>query len=339
MPQTAPALAPCRPYEPAPSPTPQDSSPNSTPTQHPREHRTCPRAPCRQVLSPARKAPQNRTCTSTPKRTPPGSQPSILQNISPSSLEVRTRMVFSYLGNKRPRGQQHIKQQSKTALAPPPQTASPAPAGNLGKTAPTTSPAPQQHPTLPQNSTCIRTPNCMPSISQKCACAITSASIKQHPRAACPLAPTVHQRLKQAPNSTPPPPAPPQPTISQNSTSTSTHMSLAPGRQSRKAAPPIAPPRAVNLAKQPTYMPPSTRPSISQSGTSTSALNWVPPSTRNLAKRHLHQRACPRAPGRQARKPPPALGRQCRKAAPPPAPQAPGSQSRKTAPPPAPHAP
>ena len=180
---------PCRPYAPAPSPTPQDSSPNSSTrasTGHVPEHR----APCRHVLSPARTAPQNCTCAGTPKCMPPSSQPSILPNNSPSSLEVGTLMVFSYLGNKRQRGQQHLKQQPKTAVAPPPQTASPlAPAGNLQA-------APQ---TVPQSSTCIST----------CAC-------KQHPRRAvlalapqaeCPIAPAVHQRFKQHRHQTAPQPA------------------------------------------------------------------------------------------------------------------------------------
>ena len=160
----------------------------AAPTAPPRQHWTCPRAPWRHVLSPARTAPQNCTCASTPKCMPPSSQPSILQNNSPSSLEVKTPMVFRYLGNKRPRGQQHLKQQPKTAVARPPQTACPlAPAGNLGKLRPQQQAAPQ---TVPRNSTCIST------------CAAPA------PQTECPIAPAVHQHFKQHRHQTAPQPAP-----------------------------------------------------------------------------------------------------------------------------------
>ena len=156
---------------------------------------------------------------------------------------------------------------------------------------------------------------------------------------------------------------PPSTRQARKTASTSTPNCMpAPGRQSRKAAPPpaaqaecpLAPGRQARKTAStstPNCKPSSTRPPISQSGTSTSAPNYMPPSTQaqttcrpapgrhqhpklhaaNLAKRHLHQQPKLDAPWhRQARKTAststpncmPAPGRQSRKAAPPPAAQA-----------------
>ena len=120
---------------------------------------------------------------------PPSSQPSIWQNSSPSSLDFRTPMVFSYLGNDRPCGQRHDPKQH---LHHHPKLHAPwHPAGNLGKN------RPQQ--TAPQNRSCISTLNCMrPSVWQKSACTIASTSNSTCTSTTnCPLAPAVHQRLKQ----------------------------------------------------------------------------------------------------------------------------------------------
>ena len=96
------------------------------------------RAPCRHVLSPARTAPQNCTCASTPKCMPPSSQPSILQNNPTSSLEVRTPATQHSSCTTTPNcvklAKQHQhpdlhlapgRQSRKTAPPPTPETACP----------------------------------------------------------------------------------------------------------------------------------------------------------------------------------------------------------------------
>ena len=169
---------------------PERSSPNSTPTQHPRQRRTRPRAPCRHVLSPAPEpnSTQNRTCASTPKCMPPSSQPSILQNNFPSSLEVYSSWEIS------PRGQLHLQQQHKTALAPPPQIACPlAPAGNLRKLRPQRQQHLKQHPKQSPKTAASAPQTACGHQSCKNAPAPSPAP-QTAPQTGCP--PAVHQRLK-----------------------------------------------------------------------------------------------------------------------------------------------
>ena len=177
---------------------------------------------------------------------------------------VRTPMAFNCPGNKR--GQQHLKQQPKTA----PDRHAPSTRRQSRKIASTTSPAPQTAPpqkpklhaaitspapqTTPQSSTCTST---------------TMPPTTPAPQTTCPLSPG-RQARKTASTSTPNcKPAPgrqsPRPaSSSQNNTSLAPQIAcpLAPGHHSRKTAPPPTPQTAC---------PPSTRLSISQSGTSTSS--------------------------------------------------------------------